>query len=606
MSYGVGSEREGQSDIDRALDDALADNRLLMASVSAGNDGPGLSSVGTPAAASLAWASGAVLTEANARALYGARIDGPRLFAFSSRGGELAKPDGVAPGSAWSSVPPFMGRAVMAGTSMAAPQASGAHALLVSAALAEKVPWTPWKVRRALMASGRSLGKGYGPFDEGAGLIGVPAAWDALRGRLRGESADIAGLRIATAIATRPGAMGSGSYWRAGGYLPERPERVGVTVTPVYYGDATDAARTQSFLDLDLDASAGWIDLDRGSLGVRGETAGSFALSLDRGVAKKTGVHGAVVVGESGGLPAFRMPVTVVVPERFDRERARTFRGTLAPGDVARVFVEPPPGATAMRATLSVPGDAYGALYLLPFDPDGHEVPADDDAASSVNGTAARFGLAGDALAPGVWELDVAATFRGAEPSAYRLDVAFFAVDLPAEVAYEVPAGGHPRAELTVTNRFDAPFRGAATATVVGAERARTETLSGPRPTIDVTIGPEARGVELWLEMAGETYARFTDVAATLVDADGRVVEQSAFSTRRLHLSVDGAPGRYRLELVAATVGDGKELGQRLVDDQDRLPLALELPDRLPDLGPYHRRQTLGGLVEDQQARVGH
>ena len=49
---------------------------------------------------------------------------------------QLAKPDGVAPGVAWSTVPPFMDHPVMGGTSMATPQATGVHALLISAALA--------------------------------------------------------------------------------------------------------------------------------------------------------------------------------------------------------------------------------------------------------------------------------------------------------------------------------------------------------------------------------------------------------------------------------------------------------------------------------------
>lgn len=442
-------------------------------------------------------------------------------------------------------------------------------------------------MRRAFRATGKALGKGVTEPDQGAGLIQVPAAWDALRGRLRGESQDIAGLRVETPIATRPGSKGSASYWRAGGYLPDKPERVEVVVTPIFYGDATDAARTRSFLDLDLDASAGFIDLDRGTLGIRGANPGTFALSLSRSAAREPGLVSAVVIGKSGGVAAFRLPVTVVVPERFDRERSRSFKGTLAPGDVARRFIEVPPGATAMRATLQVPKAKYGALHLLPFDLDGHAADADPAAASSVTGGTARFELAGDALTPGVWELDVAATFRGLDPSVYQLDVAFYAVELPEEVVYEVPGDGPPRAELTVTNRFDAPFRGEATARVVGAERVRTEKLSGTRPTLDVTIGPEARGVELQLAMAAETYARFTDVAATLVDADGAVVAESAFSTRRLTLAVDGPPGRYRLELVAATVGDGADLGAWDLDVTElsprRAPIAMAVS--WPDAG---------------------
>ena len=52
-------------------------------------------------------------------------------FVFSSRGGELFKPDIMAPGSASSTVPPWGNRDHFNGTSMASPAAAGAIACLV-------------------------------------------------------------------------------------------------------------------------------------------------------------------------------------------------------------------------------------------------------------------------------------------------------------------------------------------------------------------------------------------------------------------------------------------------------------------------------------------
>src|SRR3546814_6591756 len=48
------------------------------------------------------------------------------------------------------------------------------------------------------------------------------------------------------------------------------------------------------------------------------------------------------------------------------------------------------------------------------------------------------------------------------------------------------------------------------------------------------------------------------------------------------------------------------DLLQVLVDDEDRLAPALHVADGGPDLAADDRRQALGRLVEDQQARVGH
>ncbi len=82
LSYGIGSAWEGKADIDKVLDEALEDNPLLVASVAGGNDGPGISTIGTPGASARAWTAGALLTPANAEALWGGEIKRPRIFFF--------------------------------------------------------------------------------------------------------------------------------------------------------------------------------------------------------------------------------------------------------------------------------------------------------------------------------------------------------------------------------------------------------------------------------------------------------------------------------------------------------------------------------------------
>ena len=55
LSYGIGSAWEGKADIDKVLDETLQNNPLLAASVAGGNDGPGISTIGTPGASARAW-----------------------------------------------------------------------------------------------------------------------------------------------------------------------------------------------------------------------------------------------------------------------------------------------------------------------------------------------------------------------------------------------------------------------------------------------------------------------------------------------------------------------------------------------------------------------
>src|SRR5436190_5909399 len=133
---------------------AILYNRLIDQSkaqmvFSAGNNGPGLNTVGDPGVAEKALAVGAYVHQDTWLNDYGAssnKVEG--LFPFSSRGpredGGL-KPNVVAPGAAISTVPgweptfPLVtplppGYDLLNGTSMAAPEATGGAALLISAA----------------------------------------------------------------------------------------------------------------------------------------------------------------------------------------------------------------------------------------------------------------------------------------------------------------------------------------------------------------------------------------------------------------------------------------------------------------------------------------
>src|SRR3954452_5275324 len=120
------------------------------------------------------------------------------LHPFSSRGPAedgAFKPNIVAPGAAISSTPLWLngapvggtyplppGYAMMNGTSMASPQATGAGALLISAGKAQHrgMFWRPSQLRMAINSTARFL-PDYNASDQGHGLIDVGRAWDVLR-----------------------------------------------------------------------------------------------------------------------------------------------------------------------------------------------------------------------------------------------------------------------------------------------------------------------------------------------------------------------------------------------------------------------------------------
>ncbi|MBN2490986.1 MAG: S8 family serine peptidase, partial [Planctomycetes bacterium] len=105
MSFGIGSEVETKSAIDVYVDELLWKNPGVVFVTSAGNEGPGLSSVGMPGTATRAISVGALLGPEAAHAQYGFPLKAEVAFPFSSRGGDTFKPDILAPGSASSTVP---------------------------------------------------------------------------------------------------------------------------------------------------------------------------------------------------------------------------------------------------------------------------------------------------------------------------------------------------------------------------------------------------------------------------------------------------------------------------------------------------------------------
>ena len=143
MSFGVGNEIEGGARIDALVDSVLAAHPDLVFTISAGNDGPGLSTIGFPGSARRAIGVGATVPASFLPPTRGGR--GPKTSSpISARGGQLAKPDLVTPGVAYSAVPRWnTGQEIEQGTSMASPHAAGLAALLVSGLVRRSGPSMP-------------------------------------------------------------------------------------------------------------------------------------------------------------------------------------------------------------------------------------------------------------------------------------------------------------------------------------------------------------------------------------------------------------------------------------------------------------------------------
>ena len=174
----------------------IEDNNAQMF-ISAGNSGGGVNTIGDPAVATKVMAVGAYITRETWQKNYGSDANfWDNLHPFSSRGPAedgAFKPEIVAPGAAVSSVPTWQvgqpvggvftlppGYGMFNGTSMAAPQATGAAALLLSAAKQRNESHTAAQLRMAFNSTARYL-SGYSAAEQGNGLIDVARAWDLLQ-----------------------------------------------------------------------------------------------------------------------------------------------------------------------------------------------------------------------------------------------------------------------------------------------------------------------------------------------------------------------------------------------------------------------------------------
>ncbi len=352
MSFGGPSFTGDAGSADARAADEAVERYGLLCCFSAGNEGPLLSTVGSPASARRVLSVGAYVSPATMRTSYG-RLDevpGERLFGFSSRGPLPGGDLGVsllAPGAAWSTVPPWhlIRGDNWNGTSMASPEVAGAAALLVSAAKAENVPASPLRLVRALRAGARPIA-GLLRCEQGAGLVQVDRAYEALL-RVRALPED---RRLEARVENASG-TGGGIHVRDAGRDDPFDRRVQVSVD--WPRDVTNEERTAYERRLVLESDVPWVEVPP-RLALNG-AGGAFPVRV-LPKALPPGVHEALVRGVDPERPeegaVLEVPVTIVRPESADATGRYLAEATPTPGERVSRFVHVPDGASWARVRL--------------------------------------------------------------------------------------------------------------------------------------------------------------------------------------------------------------------------------------------------------------
>jgi subtilisin family serine protease len=565
MSFGIGSALEGRADIETFLDTLLPNHPNLYVVTSAGNEGPGLSSTGIPASALRLIAVGALLPKGIGRDGYNAALDRDIIWDFSSRGGEVDKPDVLAPGTAVSTIPRYAFESRESGTSMASPYTAGTVALLLSAMRQEDSTWMPTQelMRRALRNSATFL-PDYAPIEQGGGLINVRRAYELLREyKQSGFADDLQLYTVTTASPNYPNGHGPTAFWRSS-YVPGDDWRQSFTISryvPRIHASEDD----EFFRAFTLEPTAPWLKTVQSTVYIRGNSSAQVDVMYDREKMREPGLYSARVIGRRAsargaaaqGESEFELINTVIVPYLFSPEKDYAVTTTpqkLPPGVTKHFFFAPPEGAGAITFTLSVPkgsrsnvsgkiADRYGVTsQYLP------RVKASERTEGSNT-------IAMSALGDGVLDVVIQSdAFEGSgDASEFTLSARALMLDVKPTVESYSPTNQQLKVELR--NTGTTPLQGDFSYTIKGYGRTVRDTMHGDTYSRPFTMRKGDGALWLMPRFADEDYMRATDILVRIVDENGAVQAQEALNTPSTWLFLpnfnrDADSTRYRLEVI--------------------------------------------------------
>jgi tripeptidyl-peptidase II len=525
MSFGVGNEVEGRARIDLLIDSLLATRPGLVFTIAAGNDGPGLSTVGFPGSAIRAISVGATLPGTFLVPDRSGTRREDQLAYFSSRGGELAKPEIVTPGVAYSTVPRWnTGQEIAQGTSMAAPHAAGLAALLVSATHQEKRPIEARSIKQALMVTATPLAAATF-VDEGTGLPDVERAYRWLTGD-----------RAVPEIAVR--AMGDSQDVSAAIHqvVPGRP-------APAV--QRFELLRAQSAPEgvYRLRSDSPWLTAPS-RVTLKGARTG-IELRYNMSSMKPPGAYVGVVTGwgeDSLAGPAFRLVNTIVMPAPPSPQTAELRTGVqVEPGTSLRTFFRADSARPFEVRVLGGPREK-GLAFL--HEPDG--MPYRDESARPLGGgDGAVYRVDARDVIGGTYE----AVATAVSPTAQALTAGVRLTQSPFRLHL---TRRKDEAVGTLSNVTAAPGAGEMALLLGGAERVETVVTRGSATHRIPFIAPRwASGVVVDITMDREQWGKFTDFGVTLFDSAGIQIEKQPlnYAFGRLQASLPSGHGDMPVEL---------------------------------------------------------
>ncbi|GAA3071647.1 S8 family serine peptidase [Streptomyces glomeratus] len=550
----------------------LIDTYGVQLVISAGNSGPGANTIGDPGLADKVISVGAGISKETWAANYGSQVTKKyQLMPFSSRG---PREDGgftptlVAPGAAINTTQTWLpgspvaeagyslpaGYSMLQGTSMASPQAAGASALLLSAAKQKGIDLSPAKLRTALTSTADHI-KGAQAYEEGAGLINIIDAWDAIRDDASAHDYTVkAPVDTAIDYALKTPGFGTGLYDREGGLKAGEKKTYDITITRTSGPDR--AIRHE----LHFENNYGGTFRILGSDEVRLPLNQPVTVKV-QAAPKSAGLKSAILEVDDPATEGLDKQILTTVVVSTPVEYAYSASASVQRNSTRSYFVTVPEGAKSLEVAIGGLEDKsqtrFIAIHPYGTPVDNTSTPYCYNNYLDGNGCKPDVRSYADPQA-GVWEIEVEA--RRTSPlldNPYKLDVTVLGAAFdPATVTVpEAKVGTPATASWKVTNAY-AALDGKLVGGPLGSSKTARPTIKGGETqtsTVEVPAG--ATSLDVAIGNVSDTAA---DLDLTVFDASGKQVAQSADgdSEESVHIASPAA-GTYTVKVAGYSVPSG-------------------------------------------------
>ncbi len=540
MSFGIPSVIEGQAQIERYIDSLIQHHPNLYVCLSNGNEGPGISSTGLPAASRFSISVGALLNKDIAQNTFGSQQVTHQLWNFSSRGGEVPKPDIVAPGSAHSTVPGYAYRTISSGTSMASPYVAGSIALLLSAIQQDDSVgfanghYPQRIIKTALKASANPL-DGYIPLDYGSGLLNLPKTYQTLKAyRKFGFTKSLVDYSIKTLSPN----LGSRVYTPSAYYRSSSLEDI--DFKKVFYVSAdfpksySKKEITSFFRIYQLESNQRWLKPLQKTIFLKGKKQKPISVLYNKRLLKKPGIYHGVITAKASHKNAakrlrkkrskdieFELHNTIIVPYTFTAQNDYQIsipNQRINAGRLKRYYFAVPHYATSFRVKLISNQKKGLNLSGSIVDPNGKVAGYIPTMTNDERFTDEY--ISGKQLKPGVYEVVVEAD-RFSTPKSFRfgLEATIESIDISHLETYS------DQLVFSITNSGIKKIYGSVTGSYEGFSKTWSDSIYSPQVyRKPIRLFKNTQTCHLKFIVSNKNYNKNTDASLMVVDSSGKKI----------------------------------------------------------------------------------